>query len=724
MPRADILKTGLQQAIHGLKLFYPEDDPEQISTFVKNTFNQRFQPPTFTIIADAHLANPKVKKIGIKELIKGTKDTMVSPFGAVYQPPEENEAFVSQYLEKNINDRNKYKDLMYYHSSVGNIMAEIQCNLRQGKVKIANNSVIGAKGSPYNCFYDLPGFNAITGAARTLIKTSYSVAEQTLEGNFHWVDQDDLLNFINLHLSNMPHIKKVRLVIDQFQLYEPTKAELLDFYYRTMLIYEAGPSSDDRTKYSMLDLEKLDPVHRRLLESSDFLKPADQVVDLKIVKRMLDHLEQEQITYLFYVQNLAHLFFNNSTYFKQLISSVMDTSTVTITPGKYQPNDVFKFNEAFIPVLSLAYLDLLYGAKLKDYIEANPEHGIMFASFLGRLSDTMETLNSVFYTFILTPVAITRVNEKDKYWRKTVIESDTDSVIFEIMNWIEWYCGNGFDDSPRSYQIIAFSVFLLSKVTDHYMRIYCRQLGAKTERQETLMIMKNEYWYPFMIVYEIKKTYAGVMLIKEGNVLKKPKLDIKGVNLKGSTFPGIVQKFVEDRVVSIKPGLKIRELIDTTCSIERDIFKDLVAGQFNYLKVTPVRLLKDYINDQAAEKTSYFYYRFWQEVFAPKYGDLALPGKFYNIPLLSFTDTAVDQITQIDKAVGERLKKFLANNKNPNFIVINNLLKSVPEELIVVMDIRKIITSVVKPFYITLRQFAVPVWFESKDFLLSDIYTE
>jgi hypothetical protein len=256
------------------------------------------------------------------------------------------------------------------------------------------------------------------------------------------------------------------------------------------------------------------------------------------------------------------------------------------------------------------------------------------------------------------------------------------------------------------------------------MRIYCRQLGAKTERQETLMIMKNEYWYPFMIVYEIKKTYAGVMLIKEGNVLKKPKLDIKGVNLKGSTFPGIVQKFVEDRVVSIKPGLKIRELIDTTCSIERDIFKDLVAGQFNYLKVTPVRLLKDYINDQAAEKTSYFYYRFWQEVFAPKYGDLALPGKFYNIPLLSFTDTAVDQITQIDKAVGERLKKFLANNKNPNFIVINNLLKSVPEELIVVMDIRKIITSVVKPFYITLRQFAVPVWFESKDFLLSDIYTE
>jgi hypothetical protein len=61
--------------------------------------------------------------------------------------------------------------------------------------------------------------------------------------------------------------------------------------------------------------------------------------------------------------------------------------------------------------------------------------------------------------------------------------------------------------------------------------------------------MKNEFFFEILIIGEKKKRYISKIVLREGNLLKKPKSDVKGLNRRPHT-----KRFVlENRVKCWKP---------------------------------------------------------------------------------------------------------------------------------------------------------------------------
>ena len=61
-------------------------------------------------------------------------------------------------------------------------------------------------------------------------------------------------------------------------------------------------------------------------------------------------------------------------------------------------------------------------------------------------------------------------------------------------------------------------------------------INCVSEKNLSVLAMKNEFLYPIMLLYDIRKTYVGIIAAQEGNILKTPAPDIKGQTLKGSMF--------------------------------------------------------------------------------------------------------------------------------------------------------------------------------------------
>ena len=76
-------------------------------------------------------------------------------------------------------------------------------------------------------------------------------------------------------------------------------------------------------------------------------------------------------------------------------------------------------------------------------------------------------------------------------------------------------------------------VFFLTKSTIYLQYQVSKKIGCCGKDLLT-MNMKNEFMMPVQISTAAKKNYASILKIQEGVVFANPKLDIKGVNLRGS----------------------------------------------------------------------------------------------------------------------------------------------------------------------------------------------
>ena len=97
-------------------------------------------------------------------------------------------------------------------------------------------------------------------------------------------------------------------------------------------------------------------------------------------------------------------------------------------------------------------------------------------------------------------------------------------------------------DNVRS-SIINILAFVLDRVINDYMEQFCRNYhsldiatneigGDPTNRQRfnTKILMKNEFTFSRLLMTQVKKNYASLIRIQEGNMVPEDKqLDVKGI---------------------------------------------------------------------------------------------------------------------------------------------------------------------------------------------------
>lgn len=704
---------------------------EEAEEFVKNKVKEKYKAPKIIANIMVRPGYEEKHQITFKEFLTAAKSHIVCPNGRIYVNPDQTPATVRQYIKDLLKRRSYHKKKMFAHQQRKEKEAQAMEKANESRIKIdANTLTGGAKNSPYSCFYDKAGFNAVTAVARLMIKTNYSVIEQVFGGNYYWKDKDELWHNIILRLRHCPSEETINKLISKYNLYVPTIDDLMERYEHFMTLYEIGPSYLQKDLFENFGSNTDSSYTNQLLFNSSVknmmtMHPIlnnEKIVDLSPIEQLLRTCSTHELTYLYYVNNLRILFFKNKETFLPIIYNMVNCVGFDESINHDVAN-MFKLDGDLLPIVSTRFADLVKGKEIGEVIEEEKEIGQKLVNYLYFLFDNFNSLEDVFSTFFRTPVGTTRISIKEDMWRNTTLGSDTDSIIYTLKEWVHWYSGDYFTDTIEIDSMLAIIAFYVAKVASHNTRLLSVHLGCKGDDLK-LLNFKGEYDFNSMIFYLIKKHYTGVMTIQEGRVLPEVKLDIKGIGLRNSAIPKVVIDKLKDFSIESQGRQTASHYLKELIGMEKEMATDLRRGSTQFLKSISVKNKDEY---KDADASNHFYLEFWNFVFGEKYGQIFTPVKCPCIFLRPFDQEVINDIKIIDPEIVNRIKYYLKLFPKRNFgsIVMNPIAKQIPEELIVWIDMRKHIYTNLKPLYLTMESFGLPLSHNHKhQLLVSDYYDE
>ena len=688
--KATLLRAYTENQIGYLRRLHPNVTTDTIKQFVESEIQQTLKKRSLSIISYPSYGNAKIDTVDLLKYTETMRENIITPAGVLYMPPSKIESFLKKKIVNNGTTRKIQKKIMFNAAHAGDLMTEQRANNNQSLIKIETNSIPGAYGSPHNFLFDQPGYNAVTATARHSIMCGYAHVERMIEGNYYFPTMEHLINHCIQMIRMCP--SNIGQVISTFNIYIPTVKEISDHFQDSLRLYMFVTKS----------------IRTRL-------------------ERFISSLSVNERTYVYYAYCLKTLLTKNESFFRPFIKEFFRTDVTIDTT--VDPKDIFSFNPDLLALLSGLNADIIKHETVSNAVASCPD-GVRHLIAIGKhMQSMLDSIGSLIACFLRVDCDISDAMSHPKMIRKTVIVSDTDSVIFSTQSWIEWYVGKTSFDR-EAYSINGFVVFFVTMTLEQIFARLSTNLGASKEDIHRIS-MKNEFLYPLMLVTPLPKQYVGRVLVQEGFVLSKPKDDIKGLSFRSSTMCKETVKsgkefgnWIFDTVM--KDGtLTVTECLDRILAHENRIIKSLQQGEATFLKTTPIK--ETYKN---MEQSVLYYWQLWDAVFKPRFGEFIIPNKGFEVPIIGDGKALSDErylvrLRNYDFDLYNRLIVFL--NENPRKItrIITPMsLKSIPEIIRPLIDVRSIIYSNSVPFIVTMRSLGI-VWTDpDKKTLLSDIYTK
>lgn len=748
--RDTALNAYVENMVTYLKLMHPDKDEQSLRDGVKQIARDRINHlkdnnrkavaegltveeatkkygklyPTLKMVQATDPANPNPRKRSYGNLVEVSNmdilkfgavytDKIMSPFCSVYEPTNKVTSFLTNKIIKDKSKRSSKKKLMLNAKKVGDMSTARVYNNQQATVKINMNSTSGAMGCDGNFLSSPANYNAITSICRFFVMNSYAHAERFLEGNFYFTTIEQIINHIVNCIRLGPKSEYVMSVYNRstVPLYLPTIDDVTNFLFDKLYRYNKNTPEENKAK----------------------------------IRDLVSKLDQGMLTFVYYMSNLKQLIQVNEGFFRPWLDDFLTDTNVDYSQ-EYDLSEINKIDGDLITVVSTVYNSMLPKNKKGNNIsvydclspqpaqgvnEAHPEIVQKFIAISKHMQHKLAQIEEIFNVFMRHDVGISRIPEHKHMYRDTVTLSDTDSIIFSTQHWVDWYCDSLIVDE-RSFAINALIVFFLTKSTVYLQYQVSKKLGCCGKDLLT-MNMKNEFMMPVLISTAAKKNYASVLKIQEGVVFANPRLDIKGVNLRGSTFsPSTIaytQWFIQDIIDTVTRGERVdpRKKIIDVLRYERLILDDLYNGGTTYLPIKSIKLANEYAD---SSKSLYFNYQVWESVFAPKYGSILIPTKTYVVPVHNLADPKyIKYLEKADPETAERLKQALVvfKDKDINQIPINSMLKEVPDVLRKAMRVRSIIYSQTSPLYLIMKSLGLNIGADAgkmgtRPELFSDVY--
>ena len=620
-------------------------------------------------------------------------DKIVSPFGVVFETTDRCVSYLKGMIDVKKGQRKQEKKLMLKAKKECNKVAEVYHNNAQSTIKVLMNSVAGGMGSGFSSLSSVANFNSVTSIGRFFIMNSYAHAERFLESNFYFRNMEQVINFLLGCVRCGPSDDKIRKVMDKYGFVYPSLEMVVEFIEKAFGRY-------------------------------------DPFADKSQISVILKGFTREKLCFVYYMSNLKHLVFTNDSWFRNWIHELFDFSNVDCSG--FKPEDVGSIDGDVAIILSTVCNEMLpLNAKgnaisIYDCITLAPEIAIKLAAYGKHMERMLNSFNDMFDLFMNHNVNISYVTEHKNQYRDAVVVSDTDSIIFTTKTWLQWYNGNMIMND-RAYAINSLVVYWLSKANANILFHVSEAFGA-LGNDLVGMAMKNEFMMPVDILTSLKKHYASILKIQEGVVFKTPRLDIKGVGLRGSNFSKGVLSYTEWFISStindiytttlVSPEQKLIDVL----RFERMIRDSLSHLNTEFLPMTAIKNKEEYIN---AEVSVYFNYLLWERVFGEKYGRIQIPTKCYMVPLIGIDNPKyLEWLKSKDRVIYERLENFKKEHpkKELTRIPINPSSNRIPRELQPIIDYNKLISANSKPLYLIMASLGISVGDAKKDITFSDLY--
>jgi hypothetical protein len=435
--------------------------------------------------------------------------------------------------------------------------------------------------------YNINVATSITSQGRALVSSASMQFEMFLANNVKFGSLNEVVEFIN-HIVNE---KKDRKFKDYDWIDEPVKLE--DCFAKIVLTcgYRWIPDDDD----------------------------------LEVIWRILSNLSQEDLNRVYYKNNLYEFMSNKNVI--QIVKVILRKLHKPLFNSLDIPEEIADDIKFFSDLL-MEYV--YYKYMIIDRIDRCDN---MIKSVI-MVSDTDSTIISLdaWYRFISEQVngeelkifgynkdffEIIGKDEDGEYtstpWKDCVsfepkkydFNFETDEIV-ERMETNHPETVSGYDNVR--YSIINILAYVLDRVINDYMEQFCLNNHSLSRDKETgkfnrkcKILMKNEFTFKRLMMTKVKKNYASLIAVQEGNLVPENKqLDVKGIecftkSTKSENTRKALKKILLDDVLNT-PVIDQLRFVKDIAVFERRIIESVRAGNREYFKPVTIKSQNSYDN--------------------------------------------------------------------------------------------------------------------------------
>lgn len=631
----------------------------------------------------------------IYEAVKNNE--LIAPTLTTYIHPSIKKSLLVDYMEGNTKARSVAKKAGQAAKAAGNHELYVFKDKEQTNAKLGNNAVSGAHVSASTPLYNKSAHSTLTSNCRATAGYGNANNEKLITGNRHYRSANIVINNL-VSIPSLTNLEELDKVMCKYMLVIPTVEDVVTCIRSSSDQYWHSPKSWDK------------------------------------IAKIIENMKPLERAAFVYVGDFFHL--------RKLNNDFIHTFITKLSTKIVPPNDFKAFDQILAGTIDSGYMELAHQicsvelcGKGKDYgaIKDTEELRILVATVNNIEAILNEHMDFIRVLFVSdnVPASVAYIPESI---RKSALTGDTDSTIFTVQEWVDWYCKTD-EFNEQTNAISATIIFLASQSIIHVLARMSANFGIVSERIFQIN-MKNEYKFDVFVPTNVAKHYFALITAKEGDIYSPEKYErqIKGVHLKSSNAPKGVTKAAEDMMTEIMDTIhagkkiKITKILKTIGDIERNIDKDLKSGGFGYYRRGSIQIPESYTKSE--EESPYVHYMLWQEVFAPKYGEYSPPPyQVYKFSTTLVNPTAtrewLDSIE--DRELAERMRGFMRKLDKtilPSILIpmeATNVV-GIPKEIMAVIDTRKIVYDLCKIFYIILETLGFYIGDDKRTRLVSDTY--
>lgn len=595
----------------------------------------------------------------INKVVKN--NNLIAPTFTVLLSSEEKPSLIAAFSEENVAKRNIVKKQAQQAKAAGDTLTYILKDIEQTDCKANNNSISGACVSEGSILNNPSAHSVLTSTTRTVSSLSNAVNEKIISGNRHYFNP-------NITLYNIISI-----------VYNTNKNELNDIIVKYNLKYPTVEDVVDCVKYSS-DLYWSD--------EEFFKKIYDFICKLNEVERAS----------IVYTLDLYHVRKHNSEFVRIFLSKL---SKKVINKEYDDPLAIIKSNnESTINLVHQICVKEVKGIG-KNYSSLNKEQLNILAATADNIINTILEYKDFIDVIFLSNNSPASTANLPHMVRRCVVTSDTDSTLFSTDEYVKWYFGD-YVFTDESFALASTIAFISTQCIAHVLAMLSANMGVSKDKLFVLS-MKPEYSFPVFIPTSVAKHYYTFKTIQEGNVFKKPEIEIKGVHLKNSALPKHIVTEMGEKMERIlfsiynNEKVSLKDEINIVLDKERSIMESITNGETTYLKQCNINSPEGY--KLSEDKSPYQHHNLWVEVFEPKYGVIEKPQyTALKIPTILNNKTAIKKWLESieDKDFSNRMCSWLlkGNKTQLNTILMNlSFIRAygMPEELKSIINTEKII---------------------------------
>lgn len=686
--KTQILTEYKQNMLTFLKQTCPEKSEQELLAIIDKTVKERYVSSKLSYLSLPDVGNVDMKQGDLLEVTNEMNTDLITPYGAHYAQVDELKSLFSEYIEDNQKERKRVKHEMFLAELRGDKDSVRMNNLRQMNIKININVLSGVMLSSVT-FRSAVNYNAITSASRFSIMNAYAAIELAFASNYYFANEDRAINWIVNLIRIYPGDTTISACLAKYRLAIPDKQKVIDEYAHQVRVYDSYSKNDK-------------------------------------LKLLIDSLDNNKVAFIYYAFNFQRIIQDND-HFREFFTRMIDVSSIPILEGEVPK--IGKLPDGILQTLAVIFKsDEIGKLSIEDIDKEHPELARKIYSTYIYVESYFKRIEPLFQTLMMLPIVPADIGVHKNMIRKTVLLSDTDSILFTNMNWVNWYIGS-VELSTRASNFNAIIVSLASKFLEHVFGYMSASMNISADNLRVLAI-KNEFMYDVFLRTPISKHYAGYVRYREG-VLQDPyKFDLKGKNFKGSdlgkTTTAYVKWFIKDIFDNFIKTYRLdpEDMIKKTIIFEQRIKKSIDDGENIFLMQKPINQKESYTNP---ESSNYLYYELWQAAFAEKYGDLNLPQKTKELPIQPVSVnhlSPLDHMKVIDEVIYDKLVQFI--RRYPKKVFSRILIPidiPIPNEVRAIADYRKVCALNCYSLDLILKSFNITNYPNGKKIVLfSDTY--